>query len=125
VGRWSQLVANDFLACLNLPPSLRWLEMGCGTGALTAAIAEKCRPARLIGIDPSEGFLAKARTRLETKATFHVADASGIPLQDSEVDVVVSGLLLNFVPNLVLGIQPDGSIPLVARAWAIQGRAPE
>jgi SAM-dependent methyltransferase len=71
---------------------------------LTAAIAEKCRPARLIGIDPSEGFLAKARTRLETKATFHVADASRIPLQDSEADVVVSGLVLNFVPNLALGL---------------------
>lgn len=104
VGRWSHLVASEFLAWLNLPPSLRWLEVGCGTGALTAAISEKCRPAQLIGIDPSEGFLAKARARLEGNATFHVANAMEIPLQDSEVDVVVSGLVLNFVPNPALGL---------------------
>ena len=127
VGRWSQLVANDFLAWLNLPPSLRWLEVGCGTGALTAAIAEKCRPARLIGIDPSEGFLAKARTRLETKATFHVADASGIPLQDSEVDAVVSGLVLNFVPNLVFGLAEMRRVTIAggtvaAYVWDYAGR---
>ena len=104
VGRWSHLVAIEFLAWLNLPSSLRWLDVGCGTGALTAAISEKCRPARLIGIDPSEGFLAKARARLEGKATFRVANALDIPLQDSEVDVVVSGLVLNFVPNPALGL---------------------
>jgi SAM-dependent methyltransferase len=104
VGRWGHLVANEFLAWLNLPLSLRWLEVGCGTGALTAAISEKCRPARLIGIDPSEGFLAKARTRVEGKATFHLANALDIPLQDSEVDVAVSGLVLNFVSNAVLGL---------------------
>ena len=104
VGRWSHRVANEFLAWLNLPLSLRWLEVGCGTGALTAAISETCRPARLIGIDPSEGFLAKARARLANKATFRVADALDIPVQDSEVDVVVSGLVLNFVPDTALGL---------------------
>jgi len=44
VGRWSHLVANEFLAWLKPPASLRWLDVGCGTGALTAAISEKCRP---------------------------------------------------------------------------------
>ena len=104
MGRWSHLVATRFLAWLNLPSSLRWLEVGCGTGALTAAISEECRPAELIGIDPSEGFLAKARVRLEGKATFYVANALDIPLQDSAVDVVVSGLVLNFVPDPVLAL---------------------
>ncbi len=104
VGRWSHLVANAFLAWLNLPPSLRWLEVGCGTGALTAAISETCRPARLIGIDPSEGFLAKARARLEDKATFRVANVLDIPVPGAEVDVVASGLVLNFIPNTALGL---------------------
>lgn len=99
MGRWSRLVANEFLGWLNLPSSLRWLEIGCGTGALTAAISEQCRPARLIAIDPSEGFLAKARTRLGNKATFYIANALDIPVQDAEADVVVSGLVLNFVPD--------------------------
>ena len=87
VGRWSRLVANEFLAWLDLPSSLRWLEVGCGTGALTAAIAEQCRPSRLLGIDPSEGFLAKASARLGTRAAFHVANAMDIPVEDSEADV--------------------------------------
>lgn len=104
VGRWSRLVAHEFLDWLNLPPSLRWLDVGCGTGALTAAIWEKCQPAELIGIDPSEGFLTNARKRLEDHATFHVANALDIPLPGSTVDVVVSGLVLNFVPDTARGL---------------------
>lgn len=104
VGRWSRLVAHEFLDWLDLPPSLRWLDVGCGTGALTAAIWEECQPTGLIGIDPSEGFLAKARTRLEGHATFCVANALDIPLRDSTVDVVVSGLVLNFVPDTALAL---------------------
>jgi trans-aconitate methyltransferase len=104
VGRWSGAVAGEFLAWLNLPSSLRWLEVGCGTGALTAAIAERCRPARLIGIDPSAGFLAKARTRLGDRAAFHVANALDIPVPDAEAEVVVSGLVLNFVPDTAAGL---------------------
>jgi SAM-dependent methyltransferase len=127
VGRWSHLVANEFLAWLNMPPSLRWLEVGCGTGALTAAIAEKCKPARLIGIDPAEGFLSKARAQLENNAAFRVANALDIPVRDAEVDVVVSGLVLNFVPNTALGLAemrrtaiPGGTI--AAYVWDYAGK---
>jgi SAM-dependent methyltransferase len=104
VGRWSRLVAPEFLDWLNPPPSLRWIDVGCGTGALTAAIWEKCQPTELIGIDPSEGFLAKARTGLQDHATFHAANALDIPLPGSAVDVVVSGLVLNFVPDAARGL---------------------
>lgn len=127
VGRWSQLVAREFLAWLDLPSSLRWLEVGCGTGALTAAIAEQCRPSRLIGIDPSEGFLAKARARLGTSATFHVANAMDIPVPDAEADVVVSGLVLNFVPNTAVALSemrravvPGGTI--AGYVWDYAGK---
>jgi ubiquinone/menaquinone biosynthesis C-methylase UbiE len=127
VGRWSRLVANEFLAWLDLPSSLRWLEVGCGTGALTAAILEKCRPARLTGIDPSEGFLAKARERVGSEVALHVAGALDIPLQDAEADVVVSGLVLNFVPNVGSGLaemrrttSPGGTI--AAYVWDYAGK---
>jgi len=105
VGRWSQLVAHEFLDWLALPSALRWLDVGCGTGALTAAIRDKCRPARLTGVDPSAAFLAKASARLEGHAAFHVASALELPLQDSVVDVVVSGLALNFFPDPMRGLQ--------------------
>lgn len=104
VGRWSHAVAERFVDWLALPPSLRWLDVGCGTGALTDAIDAKCRPAQLTGIDPSAGFLAKARTRLEGKAMFRIADAMAIPLGAAQVDVIVSGLVLNFVPDTALGL---------------------
>jgi SAM-dependent methyltransferase len=104
VGRWSRRVAEEFLAWLDLPPSLRWLEVGCGTGALTSAIVERCRPSQLIGIDPSEGFLTKARTRLGSKASLLLANALDIPVPDAQADVVVSGLVLNFVPDIHAGL---------------------
>ncbi|PVE25892.1 SAM-dependent methyltransferase [Microvirga sp. KLBC 81] len=100
VGRWSRLVAREFLAWLNAPSGLDWLDVGCGTGALTEAIAEQCAPSRLAGIDPSEGFLNFARERLrDTAVELRQADAQDLPFTASEFDRIVSGLMLNFVPE--------------------------
>lgn len=99
VGRWSRRVAPQFLAWLNAPEAQRWLDVGCGTGALCAAIADTCAPASLIGVEPSEGFLKSARANLGGRAVLHSGNASSIPLPDASVDVVVSGLVLNFVPD--------------------------
>jgi SAM-dependent methyltransferase len=127
VGRWSGPVARDFLGWLDLPPALRWLDVGCGTGALTAAIAATCRPAALFGVDPSAGFLATARERLRDVATFQVGSATSLPLPEASVDVVVSGLVLNFVPDPQAGIaemkraaRPGGT--LAAYVWDYGGR---
>jgi SAM-dependent methyltransferase len=100
VGRWSRLVARDFLAWLNAPPDLDWLDVGCGTGALAEAIATQCTPNHLTGIDASEGFLDFARRRLSDHAVeLWQADAQSLPFAVSEFDRVVSGLMLNFVPD--------------------------
>jgi SAM-dependent methyltransferase len=98
VGRWSTTVAHEFVGWLGLPAELRWLDAGCGTGALTAKVLELGRPRSVTGADPSEGFLAKARERVEG-ARFCVADAQALPFADNAFDVVVSGLALNFVPD--------------------------
>ena len=100
VGRWSREVAPRFLDWLRVPPGLRWLDVGCGTGALSAAILDTCAPASVDGVEPSEGFLETAVAELGNRVTFHRADASALPLDDASVDVVVSGLVLNFVPDL-------------------------
>ena len=97
VGRWSRRVAPSFLAWLAMPPGLRWLDVGCGTGALSSAILDACAPAAVVGIEPSDGFLRTARERLGDRATLHRAHADAIPLADDSVDVAVSGLVLNFV----------------------------
>ncbi|WNM38085.1 methyltransferase domain-containing protein [Micromonospora halotolerans] len=100
VGRWSRLVAHDFLRLLALPPGLRWLDVGCGTGALTATVLAEADPARVTGVDPAVGFLAHARDRVDDpRAAFEVGDARALPVADASVDVVVSGLALNFVPE--------------------------
>lgn len=99
VGRWSRRLAPRFLAWLQVPPGRRWLDVGCGTGALSAAILDHCAPAALTGIEPSEGFLETARRRLAGRATLHHASATQIPLGAAAVDAVVSGLVLNFVPD--------------------------
>ena len=99
VGRWSRRVAADFLGWLRIPAGRRWLDVGCGTGALCAAIVEQCAPASVIGVEPSEGFLTTARNRLAGRAVFHRGTATEIPLEAASVDVVVSGLALNFVAD--------------------------
>lgn len=99
VGRWSRQVAPLFLSWLGIPAGRRWLDVGCGTGALCAAIVERCSPSAVAGVEPSEGFLKTAKDNLAGRAAFYQGSASAIPLGDASVDVVVSGLVLNFVPD--------------------------
>jgi SAM-dependent methyltransferase len=92
-------VAPRFLAWLALPVGRRWLDVGCGTGALCATIADHCSPASLAGIEPSEGFLKSAQQHLAGRATLRGGNAAAIPFADAAFDAVVSGLVLNFVPE--------------------------
>lgn len=100
VGRWSRQIAPLFLHWLGVPAGRRWLDVGCGTGALSAAILERCSPASVVGVEPSQGFLESARRRLAGRANFHCGSATAIPLGNDSVDVVVSALMLNFVSDL-------------------------
>jgi len=100
IGRWSRRIAPLFLAWLDQPAGKRWLDVGCGTGALSAAILDHCTPASLVGVEPSEGFLKLAVQNLAGRARLLAGNAAAIPLDDGACDVVVSGLVLNFVPAL-------------------------
>jgi SAM-dependent methyltransferase len=118
VGRWSRRVAEGFLAWLDVPAGRRWLDVGCGTGALTATVLAVADPAGIVGVDPSEGFLAAARAGVtDPRSTFQVGDARSLPLPDRGFDAVVSGLALNFVPD------PDRAVAEFARVLAPGGMA--
>jgi SAM-dependent methyltransferase len=100
MGRWSRLLAPRFLDWLGAPEGLDWLEVGCGTGALSGAIIARCNPKSLVAIDPSQEFVATARASLaDRRAGFRVGDAQAITLGDASRDVVVSALVLNFVSD--------------------------
>jgi SAM-dependent methyltransferase len=100
VGRWSRLVATEFVGWLEQPAGLRWLDVGCGTGALTSTILRTADPAAVLGIDPSAGFVEYARQTIhDERVSFDVRSAAELP--DGPFDAVVSGLVLNFVPERV------------------------
>jgi SAM-dependent methyltransferase len=100
IGRWSRQVAPLFLSWLDQPAGLRWLDVGCGTGALSAAILDRCAPRSVAGVEPSDGFRQLAQQHLAGKAGLLAGHAAAIPLAAGACDVVVSGLVLNFVPDL-------------------------
>ncbi len=98
VGRWSRLVARSFLDWLAMPPGRHWLDLGCGTGALSQSILAVASPGAVKGIDRSEGYIAFARQNIiDTRASFALGDAQNPPVGTATYDVAVSGLLLNFV----------------------------
>ena len=106
VGRWSRRVGRMFLDWLCLRAGLRWVDVGCGTGALTQTILEQADPSRVTGVEPSEGFLSMARGRIhDNRAVFKSGDAMSLPLKDAEADVSVAGLVLNFVSDKQRALQ--------------------
>ena len=99
MGRWSSKMAVEFLTWLDPADSQEWLDLGCGTGALSKVIKTRHRPSDIICIDPSEDFLNIARKELGN-AQILVGTAGDIPLSDNSVDITVLGLVLNFIPDL-------------------------
>lgn len=100
MGRWSRALAREFVAWLAPKPSCHWLDVGCGTGALTSTICERAEPASIVACDPSAPFVEYARQRLaDGRASFVVAGAEAAPSRDGGFDAIVSGLVLNFLPD--------------------------
>jgi trans-aconitate methyltransferase len=63
MGKWSRLAGDIFLDWLQAPAGLHWLDIGCGNGAFTETLIDRCAPSAISGIDPSEGQLLYARQR--------------------------------------------------------------
>ena len=100
VGRWSRKVAREFLTWLAVPTNSHWLDVGCGTGAITQTILTVAAPATVRGIDASNGYVAYAREQVnDARAQFDVGDACQLPCDTASCDTAVSGFVLNFVPD--------------------------
>ncbi len=127
VGQWSRRVAPVFLAWLGVPAGRRWVDVGCGTGALCAAIVHHCLPLAISGVEPSEGFLLTAKAQLGEQVMFHTGSATAIPLEDGSVDAVVSGLVLNFVPDQLAALREMARVAvrhgtIAAYVWDYAGK---
>ena len=100
MGRWSRPIAREFLKWLAAPEKKDWLEIGCGTGALTQTIIEGANPRSVLGIDPSPGYLNFARTRTKSpRLSFQIGDALSLDMANDSQDLAVSGLVFNFLPQ--------------------------
>ena len=100
MGRWSRLVAAQFVRWLAVAPGGCWIDVGCGTGALTAEVLAAGDPARVTGVDPSPEQIARARASVvDRRARFEVGDVEARLLPRGSADAVVSGLVLNFLAD--------------------------
>ena len=127
MGAWSRLAGNIFLDWLAPRPGLRWIDIGCGSGAFSELLAERCAPAEVQGVDPSEAQLAFARTRPAARlAQFRQGDAMALPFPADRFDAAVMALVIFFVPEPAKGVAemarvvaPGGTI--AAYVWDMLG----
>jgi ubiquinone/menaquinone biosynthesis C-methylase UbiE len=128
VGQWSRLVAHQFLAWLDIPSGAQWLDVGCGTGALSQTILDNTSPHLVLGIDSSEEYIAFARKQIQDpRAAFQLGYAQALPVESAGYDAVVSGLVLNFVPQptqalseMIRAVRTGGTI--AAYVWDYAGQ---
>ena len=100
MGRWSRNIAVEFVRWLDIPKGQDWLELGCGTGALSSEVLLQCSPHHLICSDSSEGFINSAKQRINSELVqFQIASAEDIPVPDESRDCVVSALAINFMSD--------------------------
>src|SRR5438874_42625 len=127
MGVWSRFAGEVFLDWLMPRPGLRWIDIGCGSGAFSELLVERCAPAEVQGIDPSEAQLAFARTRPAARlAEFRQGDAMALPFAADRFDAAVMALVIFFVPEPAKGlaemlrvVAPGGTIG--AYAWDMLG----
>ncbi len=128
MGRWSRQLAPRFVSWLGIPGGVHWLDVGCGTGALTNAICSLADPASVLGCDPAEPFIGYARQHSRNvRASFVVAGAGGLPHRADGYGSATSLLALNFFPDAGAGVRemrsltaPGGTVS--ACVWDYGGR---
>jgi SAM-dependent methyltransferase len=128
MGRWSRLVAAEFLGWLNAPPHSHWLDVGCGTGALSQIILATQQPVMITGIDSSAAFVAHGQQVFPAgQAQFKLGQAESIPAENNQFEATVSGLVLNFVPEpasavaeMIRVTRPGGQVGFYV--WDYAGR---
>jgi SAM-dependent methyltransferase len=128
MGRWSRLLAPRFASWLPVPSDAHWLDVGCGTGALSEAICAAAHPASVVGCDSSDSFIDYARhQQVDPRISFVVAPVDHLPTRPAGFDSVTSALALNFFPEAEAAIEEMRRITATggfvsACVWDYSGR---
>ena len=116
VGRYSAALARAMCDAAGVRPKQRALDVGCGSGALVAELANRLGPENAAGLDPSESFVEAARAKAPG-ARVLVGSAEALPFADDEFDATLSQLVVNFLAAPERGVRemarvtrPDGVV---------------
>jgi ubiquinone/menaquinone biosynthesis C-methylase UbiE len=125
MGRWSRLLAAQFVDFAGLAPGERVLDCGCGTGSLLRALAARPEQPEITGIDASPIYVAAAQ-QVPGVARVEAGDACALPYPDASFDRVLTQLVLQFIPDaaraaaeMVRVTRPGGTV--AAAVWASGG----
>jgi len=100
MGRWSHQLAPMFVEFVGVEDGEHLLDVGCGTGSLSATLARVTRASKVVGIDPSRGFIEYARTQnADPRLSFEVGDAQNLPYPNDSFDRSMALLVVNFIPD--------------------------
>jgi SAM-dependent methyltransferase len=127
MGIWSGLAGAVFIDWLKAPQGWRWIDVGCGNGAFSEQLVERCAPAAVQGVDPSQGQIDFARKRPAARlAKFEIGNAMALPFADNSFDAAIMALVIFFVPDPAKGVaemarvvRPGGTV--AAYAWDVLG----
>jgi len=126
MGRWSRLLAQEFVSWLAAPAGLRWIDVCCGSGVVTQTIGERAGPHSVTGVDASSEQIEFARqSRARPNVNFETGDAMALRFPDARFDAAVCGLGLNYLPSPVRALEefrrvvsPGGTIAIYVWDYA-------
>ncbi len=130
MGRWSRILARPFLEFCGVADDETVLDVGCGTGSLTLAIANIANVRSVTGIDLTESYIEFARSRTrDSRFRYETGDACALPFANGSFDRTLSLLVLNFIPDaaraaaeMVRVTRPGGVV--AATVWDVRGGLP-
>ena len=125
MGAWSRPLSSRFVEAAGVRRGQRVLDVGCGTGALTAALVERLGARSVAAVDPSESFIAAVRGRLPG-VDVRLARAESLPFDDATFDASLAQLVVHFMADPVIGIREIARVTrtggiVAACVWDFEG----
>ncbi len=100
MGRWSRALAPLLVQFAGVRDADAVLDVGAGTGALTAAVSAVAPTSTIVGIDPAAPYVALAKSRMgNARISFEGGDAQQMSFPDRRFDRTLSLLVVNFIPD--------------------------